>query len=109
LLIVVGNANLLSLDPLWRTFLNYVHTNGGWRGKRPSWDTKNDVDQDSESYSLSARQDGIGKTEEMLIRLKALIKSRNAVLDGISLEDDVFEENDDYGDEDIAVFRRENE
>ncbi|EIN09073.1 P-loop containing nucleoside triphosphate hydrolase protein [Punctularia strigosozonata HHB-11173 SS5] len=39
LLIVVGNPNVLSLDPLWRGFLNYVHQNGGWTGQSSiGWD-----------------------------------------------------------------------
>jgi len=29
LLIVVGNPIVLSLDPLWRQFLNYIHVRGG--------------------------------------------------------------------------------
>lgn len=32
LLIVVGDPNVLSLDPLWASFLNYIRKNGGWRG-----------------------------------------------------------------------------
>lgn len=36
---------MLSLDPLWRSFLNYVHSNGGWRGPAPSWDTDESVDE----------------------------------------------------------------
>ncbi|KAF7323612.1 RNA helicase [Mycena kentingensis (nom. inval.)] len=32
LLIVIGDPNVLGLDPLWRAFLNFVHSNGGWTG-----------------------------------------------------------------------------
>ncbi|EIN09607.1 P-loop containing nucleoside triphosphate hydrolase protein [Punctularia strigosozonata HHB-11173 SS5] len=39
LLIIVGNPNVLSLDPLWRGFLNYIHQNGGWTGQSGiGWD-----------------------------------------------------------------------
>ncbi|KAM5541794.1 hypothetical protein V8D89_004523, partial [Ganoderma adspersum] len=38
LLVVVGDAAILSVDPLWRAFMNYVHTNNGWRGDAPTWD-----------------------------------------------------------------------
>ncbi|PIL27838.1 hypothetical protein GSI_10992 [Ganoderma sinense ZZ0214-1] len=38
LLIVVGDAPILSVDPLWRAFMNYIHTNNGWRGDAPTWD-----------------------------------------------------------------------
>ncbi|KAL0958010.1 hypothetical protein HGRIS_000184 [Hohenbuehelia grisea] len=45
LLIIVGDPNVLSLDPLWRAFLNYIHLNGGWKGAPPSWDTSEEVDE----------------------------------------------------------------
>ncbi|KAG9124505.1 hypothetical protein FRC07_011359 [Ceratobasidium sp. 392] len=37
LLIVVGDASVLGLDPLWRSFLTYVHQNGGWKGIPIPW------------------------------------------------------------------------
>ncbi|KAF9228744.1 RNA helicase [Gyrodon lividus] len=39
LLIVIGDPSVLSLDPLWRSFLNYIHKNGGWAGPEPTWAT----------------------------------------------------------------------
>ncbi|KAG1738706.1 RNA helicase [Suillus lakei] len=48
LLIVIGDPNVLSLDPLWRSFLNYVHLNGGWAGPGPTWDTTQTVDESGE-------------------------------------------------------------
>lgn len=48
LLIVIGDPNVLSLDPLWRSFLNYVHLNGGWAGPGPTWDTTETVDENGE-------------------------------------------------------------
>ncbi|KAK1226927.1 hypothetical protein PQX77_010098 [Marasmius sp. AFHP31] len=47
LLIIVGDPNVLSLDPLWRSFMNYVYQNGGWTGPEPVWDTEEDVDFDA--------------------------------------------------------------
>ncbi|OSX63564.1 hypothetical protein POSPLADRAFT_1045879 [Postia placenta MAD-698-R-SB12] len=38
LLIVIGDPLVLSIDPLWRKFLNYVALNNGWRGIPISWD-----------------------------------------------------------------------
>lgn len=32
LLIIVGDPNVLSLDPLWSSFLDYIRKNGGWKG-----------------------------------------------------------------------------
>jgi helicase MOV-10 len=45
MLIVIGDPSVLSLDPLWRSFLNYVHDNGGWKGLPVSWDTRAPVDE----------------------------------------------------------------
>ena len=44
LLIVVGDPSVLALDPLWRSFLNYVYNHGGWKGPPPPWDTNAAVD-----------------------------------------------------------------
>lgn len=37
-LIVVGDPDLLALDPLWRKFLLYVYDGGGWAGQE--WDAE---------------------------------------------------------------------
>ncbi|KAG9000495.1 hypothetical protein FRB93_012700 [Tulasnella sp. JGI-2019a] len=38
LVIVVGDPDVLGLDPLWRRFLNYIYLEGGWIGRRIAWD-----------------------------------------------------------------------
>jgi helicase MOV-10 len=49
LLIIVGDPQVLSLDPLWRAFLNYVYLNGGWTGlPNITWDPENEVDHHDE-------------------------------------------------------------
>ena len=48
LLIVVGDAAILSVDHLWRAFMNYVHANNGWRGDAPTWDVNAAVDEDAD-------------------------------------------------------------
>ncbi|KAF8156821.1 RNA helicase [Crassisporium funariophilum] len=45
LLIVVGDPQVLSLDPLWRSFLNYVYMNGGWTGPDITWDPRVSVEE----------------------------------------------------------------
>ncbi|CAL1708616.1 unnamed protein product [Somion occarium] len=40
LLIVVGDPTVISLDPLWRKFLNHVYNNRAWIGDAPTWDTR---------------------------------------------------------------------
>ncbi|KAG9001266.1 hypothetical protein FRB93_012193 [Tulasnella sp. JGI-2019a] len=59
LLIIVGDPIVLSLDPLWRKLLNYIHLNGGWTGRSPNWDTAAKVEDDPEAYvrERQARQD----------------------------------------------------
>lgn len=42
-LIIVGDPDVLGLDPLWRRFLNHIHGNGGWRGIPIPWDPTDDV------------------------------------------------------------------
>ena len=46
LLIVVGDPETLSPDPLWRRFLTLIHRNGGWTGDEIPWDTENDIEDD---------------------------------------------------------------
>ncbi|KAG6825942.1 hypothetical protein H0H92_001791 [Tricholoma furcatifolium] len=45
LLIIIGDPTVLSLDPLWRSFLNYVHCNGGWTGSPITWDPTASIDE----------------------------------------------------------------
>ncbi|KNZ82274.1 Putative helicase mov-10-B.1 [Termitomyces sp. J132] len=45
MLIIVGDPTVLSLDPLWRSFLNYIHHNKGWIGSPITWDPKVPVDE----------------------------------------------------------------
>jgi helicase MOV-10 len=54
LLIIVGDSVVLSIDPLWRKFLNYVHKNGGWTGDEISWDPEAQVLDDAR-YDLEIR------------------------------------------------------
>ena len=54
LLIVIGDAQILTVDPLWRSFMNYVYANGGWRGDEPSGATNAPVE--GEDYSNELRE-----------------------------------------------------
>ncbi|KAF8621344.1 hypothetical protein AX15_007875 [Amanita polypyramis BW_CC] len=71
LLIVVGNPIVLSLDPLWRSFLNYVHVRGGWQGIPMTWNPEESVDLSS--YDARYRKQAEAKLEDTLTRLKAII------------------------------------
>ncbi|KAI4522633.1 P-loop containing nucleoside triphosphate hydrolase protein [Schizophyllum commune Loenen D] len=54
LLIIIGDPNVLALDPLWSSFLHYIHANGGWTGS-PSWDEV--APQDGQTLAQGAIED----------------------------------------------------
>lgn len=56
LLIVVGNPHVLGLDPLWRSFLNYIHANNGWTGSMDIPWNPDDSDDDDQPYDVRARR-----------------------------------------------------
>ncbi|KAG8956456.1 hypothetical protein FRC03_010834 [Tulasnella sp. 419] len=70
LLIVIGNPNVLGLDPLWRTFLNHVHRNGGWRGSAIPWDPREVVNIPAISVEAEADMNEDELVEQ--VRLLAL-------------------------------------
>ncbi|CAG7847798.1 Probable RNA helicase SDE3; AltName: Full=Silencing defective protein 3 [Serendipita indica DSM 11827] len=93
LLIVVGDPNILSLDPLWRSFLNFIYNNGGWAGRpRPDWDTHAELD--SKEFLEARRAKANAEEQEMLTRIT------ETVVDHINADD-----LDDIGDGYEAVER----
>ncbi|THV07178.1 P-loop containing nucleoside triphosphate hydrolase protein [Dendrothele bispora CBS 962.96] len=96
LLVVIGNPMVLSLDPLWRSFLSYIHNNGGWRGVTISWDPKASLDEEIDAYDEQMRRQAVGEAEEEMTRLKALITRKNEEIeDGWEL--DLSDEDEDDG------------
>jgi helicase MOV-10 len=77
LLIIVGDPSVLSLDPLWRSFMNYVHVNGGWRGPPPCWDTKAPVEE-NKAYDRRFRELGLDDMNEFTQRVQAMTLSEAA-------------------------------
>jgi helicase MOV-10 len=71
LLIVVGDAEVLALDPLWRAFLNYVHTNGGWAGPAMRWDATEPV-RERGGYDREVRDLGLADMNEFTRRMEAM-------------------------------------
>ncbi|KZT00672.1 P-loop containing nucleoside triphosphate hydrolase protein [Laetiporus sulphureus 93-53] len=71
LLIIIGDSNVLSLDPLWRSFLNYVYENGGWTGDEPSWDTREAVDE-AGGYDETIRDSAISDMNDFARRMEML-------------------------------------
>jgi len=99
LLIVVGNPTLLSLDPIWRSFLNYVHQGGGWRGKAPDWDTNEVVDFER-NFTNERREKVQADTEDTITRIRSMIiEASDANWEVPDVEDDEDDEpawRDDY-------------
>ncbi|KAG8867123.1 hypothetical protein FRC20_006671 [Serendipita sp. 405] len=80
LLIVIGDPNVLSLDPLWRSFMSYIYNNGGWTGHpEPDWDTNSEIN--GEEFVRSRREQATAEESEMLQRLTEVIETRNRIED----------------------------
>ena len=71
LLIIVGDPQVLSLDPMWRSFLNYVYNNRGWTGPKPDWDTNAEVNVDG-GYDKVIRERAEVDMNEFTRRMEAL-------------------------------------
>ncbi|KAF7318307.1 RNA helicase [Mycena chlorophos] len=83
LLIVVGDPNVLGLDPLWRSFLNYVYTNGGWTGADIPWDASVEVDAGAgNAYADQARSNAVFDMNDFTRRMEELTVAAGAEGDG---------------------------
>ncbi|KAJ7746480.1 RNA helicase [Mycena maculata] len=94
LLIVIGNPDILALDPLWRAFLNYIHIRGGWRGKAISWNPDDGVNPGHGEYDQEMKRRAEGEAEEMMARLKSLIAQKN---DGSEFDFELSDDDLDMG------------
>ncbi len=74
LLIVVGDARVLSLDPIWRKFLSYAHSNKGWEGPDPEWDTS-DADGDA---GYDAEEEAKREMDELVERFGLALSTEDA-------------------------------
>ncbi|KAJ3507038.1 hypothetical protein NLJ89_g6529 [Agrocybe chaxingu] len=96
LLIVIGNPIVLSLDPLWRSFLNYVALGGGWKGRKIDWDPNEPVWSDK-NYSADLQSKAEGEIQETVERIRSLILMKHEE-DGFDLDLD--------DDDDAAAMER---
>jgi len=71
MLIIVGDPQVLSLDPLWRAFLNYIHVNGGWTGPDITWDPSIPIDENGK-YDEAVRRDAELDMNEFARRMESL-------------------------------------
>ncbi|KAG2145172.1 RNA helicase [Suillus clintonianus] len=94
LLIVVGDPNVLSLDPLWRSFLNYVHLNGGWAGPGPTWDTTETVDESGE-YDQHVRAAALTDMNLLARRIEEVVAENVQTNEGDDDDDDDDDANSD--------------
>ena len=74
LLIVIGDAAILCVDPLWRAFMNYIYLQKGWRGDEPTWDVNAPVLTDAD-YADELRE--------------AIAAEMNAVIAQLPPEEDI--------------------
>jgi helicase MOV-10 len=89
LLIVIGDPTVLSLDPLWRSFLNYVHLHGGWKGPPPTWDTHAPV-LENEGYDQRMRETGLADMNDFTSRMELLtLAGIDSGEDGIDVDANV--------------------
>ncbi|PFH46784.1 hypothetical protein AMATHDRAFT_69038 [Amanita thiersii Skay4041] len=80
LLIIVGDPQVLSIDPMWRSFLNYIYNNNGWKGPSPDWDTTAPVDPEG-------RYDEIVRERAQLDMNEFSSKMEELTLDGVDEDD----------------------
>ncbi|KAH9477519.1 Putative helicase mov-10-B.1 [Psilocybe cubensis] len=71
LLIIIGDPQVLSLDPLWRSFLNYIYLNGGWIGPDIPWDPNTAVDE-AGGYDKAIRQNASIDMDAFARRIEGL-------------------------------------
>jgi helicase MOV-10 len=101
LLVIVGDPAVLSLDPIWRGFLNYIHENNGWVGPPPSWDTTEAVDE-RKRYDQAVRNTAENSMMEFVDLLKSLgMDDAGTGINGVDQE----EEDEEYEDA-VDVFEQ---
>ncbi len=72
LLIVIGDPQVLGLDPLWRSFLNYVNLNDGWRGPDIPWDPSEPVEE-AGGYDVAIREAALLGMNGFTRRMETLV------------------------------------
>jgi len=86
LLIVIGDPDVLSLDPLWRGFMNHVYLGGGWKGVNPDWDPDEDIRPEG-GYDSIRREAALTDMEALIERTRTLVIENTEQL-GARDEDD---------------------
>ena len=55
---------MLSLDSMWRSFMDYVHQNGGWTGVKKDWGPHAPHTMNLRDFVQARRQDGLRAAAE---------------------------------------------
>ncbi|KAG8937062.1 hypothetical protein FRC00_007237 [Tulasnella sp. 408] len=93
-LFIVGNPNVLCLDPLWRALLNYIRLNKGYSGPAldPRWDANEEIDlNDPDRYVRERRQEHATNMESLERRIRGTVLRRQ----GLEAEDRYSDEEDE--------------
>lgn len=84
----------LSIDPLWRRFLNYVALNNGWRGIPISWDPHAPVHDGG--YENELREQGVEDITDFMQRMQNYLgdddQSAHDIMEGQINADGVWRE-----------------
>ncbi|KZT00673.1 P-loop containing nucleoside triphosphate hydrolase protein [Laetiporus sulphureus 93-53] len=86
LLIVIGDPSVLSLDPLWRAFLNYVYLNDGWRGEPITWDPHAPVD-DNGAFAQQLQQNSLAHITTFMQQTQELAGDEEGEVTGADVEE----------------------
>ena len=86
---MVGDPTVLSLDPLWRSFLSYIYNNGGWAGTpEPDWDTNTETD--GQEFLRLRRAEATAEEDELLQRITETVEEQIRA-DGLNDSGDEYE------------------
>ena len=99
LLIIVGDPVVLSLDRMWRDFLDYIHASGGWKGRPRDWD--DDASAEAHDFLAARRDDARNAMDELAQRLQ------NIVIDEAADSDSESVRNEDEGGQDRPWAERD--
>lgn len=83
---------MLSLDPLWRSFINYIHTNGGYEGPRIDWNPTETVNfEDQGIYAQSRNQEAMSRMDALERRIRGVVLSSRGPQDEEAYEEEADE------------------
>lgn len=75
LLIVVGDPDVLGLDPTWRSFLNYICLSAVWRGRAIPWDPKEVVEDSDQGLDTRRRAEAAQELTEAELRTRDVVRN----------------------------------